>query len=232
MKRIIFSMIFIATVTTAFAQGEEGTFSIIPRIGVSIANISGDKIAYNFNGDTHKSRNKVGFMGGADFEYMATEDMSISIGGYYSIQGDRFPDMQITDADGKITGRARYRTNLDYLNFPVMFNYYVATGVALKAGCQVCYLIKANSKYEDTPISVNEKGQKTYGETTKYDSKVTSSYRRFDISIPIGASYEYMNVILDARYNIGLYNINSGSLNILKNHNRFFTVSIGYRFQM
>ena len=232
MKRIIFLMIFVAATATTFAQGEEGTFSIIPRIGVSIANISSYKATYNTNGDTHKSRNKVGFMGGVDLEYMATENMSITVGGYYSMQGARFPDMQITDKDNKITGRGRYHTDLQYINVPVMFSYYVAPGLALKAGCQMGFLLRGNTKYEDTPITVAEDGKKTYGEMVAHNDKVTSDYKRFDVSIPVGVSYEYMNVILDARYNIGLYNISDNSLNIFKNHNNFFTVSVGYRFQL
>lgn len=214
------------------AQGEVGTFSIIPRIGVSIANLSGDKMTYSPEGDTKKSRNKAGFMGGADIEYMAAENMGVSLGAYYSVQGDRFPDMEITSSDGSITGRARCHTDLHYLNVPAMFNYYVTEGLALKAGCQVGFLLGAREQYEDTPITVNDKGEKSYGTTTKTKRTTTDSHRRIDVSLPIGLSYEYMNVIIDARYNIGFYNVNKSSLNLFKQRNRFFTVSVGYRFQM
>ena len=52
----------------------------------------------------------------------------------------------------------------------------------------------------------------------------------FDLSIPVGASYEYMNVILDARYNLGLTNIYKYDL--IKSKNRVITVTVGYRFNL
>lgn len=39
-----------------------------------------------------------------------------------------------------------------------------------------------------------------------------------------------MNVILDARYNFGLTNIYK--IDAMKSKNRFFTITVGYRFNL
>lgn len=59
---------------------------------------------------------------------------------------------------------------------------------------------------------------------------ITICRHTVDLSIPVGASYEYMNVILDARYNFGLTNIYK--IDAMKSKNRFFTITVGYRFNL
>ena len=49
-----------------------------------------------------------------------------------------------------------------------------------------------------------------------------------DISIPLGLSYEYMNVVVDARYNWGLTKIH----NLTDSKNSFFTFTVGYKFEL
>ena len=109
-----------------------------------------------------------------------------------------------------------------------MFNCYVARGFALKAGVQVGFLLDGKIKYEETPFTVNEDGSKEYGDTEAYNNDFAGN--TVDLSIPVGASYEYMNVILDARYNFGLTNIYK--IDAMKSKNRFFTITVGYRFNL
>lgn len=47
MKRIILSLAIAACAVTASGQPERGTFSIIPRVGVAIANISNESFVYD-----------------------------------------------------------------------------------------------------------------------------------------------------------------------------------------
>jgi hypothetical protein len=52
--------------------------------------------------------------------------------------------------------------------------------------------------------------------------------KTFDFSIPVGISYEYMNVCLDARYNIGVSKIaDRGS-----DRNSVFQITLGYKFKL
>ena len=49
----------------------------------------------------------------------------------------------------------------------------------------------------------------------------------FDFSIPVGFSYEFNRITVDARYNIGLTKLISGSDNAI--HNKVFAITLGYK---
>lgn len=232
-KRIILFVAFVASAFAAFAQNEVGRFSIIPRLGVSIANMSNNSIYVTSgsgdNSDELKSRNKAGLLAGFDVDYQATSQVSVSLGLQYSLQGCSYPDHQTAGSEeNSFTGTRDWVTDLHYLNVPLMFNCYVAKGFALKAGVQVGFLLDGKIKYEETPFTVNEDGSKEYGDTKAYN--IDFAGNTVDLSIPVGASYEYMNVILDARYNFGLTNIYK--IDAMKSKNRFFTITVGYRFNL
>ena len=55
--------------------------------------------------------------------------------------------------------------------------------------------------------------------------------RNTDFSIPVGISYEYKNVIIDARYKFGLSNLwKDDSFKTEKN--KVFDFTVGYRFEL
>ena len=56
--------------------------------------------------------------------------------------------------------------------------------------------------------------------------------KKVDVSLPIGLSYEYMGVVLDARYNLGLTNVDDSPGHDDSCKNRVFTFSVGYRFAL
>lgn len=95
--------------------------------------------------------------------------------------------------------------NLNYLNVPILANVYVAKGFALKAGIQPGFLLSAKSLGHDYKDRCN----------------------KVDLSIPVGLSYEFSNVILDARYNIGLTKIEKDGD---ANKNSVIQVTLGYKF--
>ena len=75
--------------------------------------------------------------------------------------------------------------NLDYINVPVLANVYVAPGLALKAGPQIGFMTRAKCG----------------------DFDFKDIYKTVDFSIPVGASYEISDFVIDFRYNIGVTNI-------------------------
>lgn len=75
--------------------------------------------------------------------------------------------------------------NMDYINIPVLANVYVAPGLALKAGPQIGFLTRA--KVDDVDFK--------------------KACNTVDFSIPIGASYEFSDFVIDFRYNIGVSNV-------------------------
>ena len=103
-----------------------------------------------------------------------------------------------TIGDEEIGGE---KWNPGYLNIPLTVNYYVVNGLALKAGVQPGFMI-AKDKQE---------GVKT-----------------FDLSIPVGASYEYQNFVFDARYNIGVTKVADHG----DGYNNVIQITVGYKFKL
>ena len=59
---------------------------------------------------------------------------------------------------------------------------------------------------------------------------MTDNMKRIDVSVPVGISYEYRNVLLDARYNLGLLKINKDEYSTFKN--KVFSFTVGYIFDL
>jgi opacity protein-like surface antigen len=51
---------------------------------------------------------------------------------------------------------------------------------------------------------------------------------KFDLAIPVGLSYEYNHITLDARYNIGITKLFSDSDDTVRN--QVVAVTLGYKF--
>ena len=115
----------------------------------------------------------------------------------------------------------------DYVNIPIMASIYGARNLAFKIGAQIG--INTGGRSEMTTISfVRDKdGNASTESITK--SKTDTKLRKVDFSIPVGLSYEYMNVIIDARYNIGLTKVYDNGID---GKNSVFTFSAGYRFTL
>jgi hypothetical protein len=227
MKKGLLILALFAVVISASAQRDPGSWSLIPRLGVSIANMTDNDLVIGVDGSSISSKYKAGMVGGVDVEYQVIDKASVILGAYYSMQGCRYADCEYT-SDGKTSyGYKNNRTNLQYINVPLLLNCYVAQGLAVKAGVQLGFLLDAKSKVESTPITKNKDGSQSYGDMEKMSTSFTDNCHSVDFSIPVGVSYEYMNVILDARYNFGLSKIYK--VDGLSSKNRNFTVSVGYR---
>ena len=163
----------------AFAQFAPGTLSIQPKVGLNIANLS----------DLDNTDPRLGVVVGAELEYQFTDLLSLSAGALYSMQGcksDNGISLFGIDVNTKTT------TKTDYLNIPILLNVYVTKGLAVKLGLQPGMNLSAKSKYEGSVAG--------YGGESEGDIDVQS----FDLSLPIGVSYEISNFVIDGRYNFGL----------------------------
>ena len=106
--------------------------------------------------------------------------------------------------------------NLDYLNIPIRAKVYVAPGFSIIAGVQFGFLTR--EKAGDYDI-------KDYTES-------------FDFSIPLGASYEISNVVIDARYNLGLTKLSKEKkvgdawVDGSDSKNSVIMLTVGYRFDL
>ena len=194
MKKLLLVAAIMMASTCAFAQSlhEPGSLTLQPRIGFSAA---------DFN-NTEDTEARVGLVVGPEFEYTLTDRFSIAAGLNYSQQGTELKNTDVT-----------YK--MDYLTIPVVANFYVVKGLALKAGLQpginLSAKLKANGKEAD------------------FDDDAVKS---FDIALPVGISYEFKNFVLDARYTFGLTKIFDEKIVDLDSKNLGFQLTLGYKFTL
>ncbi len=114
MKKFLASTLMLFAASTAtFAQHAVGSFTLQPKVGISIADIT--------KNDLTKSR--IGFVGGLEGEYQVADIFSLSLGVNYSQEG-----YKVKNSDAKV--------KLDYINVPILANVYVVKGLAVKLGVQ------------------------------------------------------------------------------------------------
>ena len=192
MKKLLLMAAVMLSSVGAFAQHAVGSFTLQPKVGINIANITN-------NGDYGKAR--VDFAGGLEGEYQVSDIFSLSAGLMYSRQGYKVKDnvASLSDKDWKPS----------YLNVPVLANVYVVPGLAVKLGVQPGFMV---DKDKDG-----------------YKGEVNT----FDLSIPVGLSYEYNNFVLDGRYNWGVTKINKHSVKGFDDtRNSVFQITLGYKFSL
>lgn len=259
MKRLLtalFTTLLTTLLTTPqlMAQQPVGTFSIMPRVGVTLPHLTGKPeatVTFFIPGDgtgrpsfsqgangigqvismgTDKCRRTTGYFFGFDAMYQLTSRLALSAGAGYAFQGTKYedfgnlaeedPEHEILICDTEI--------DLRYITVPLMASYYVAEGLALKAGIQPAFLVTKNIK---SKIAVDDNG-------ANYKEKL-EGLNSLDLSIPVGLSYEYENVVLDARYNIGLSDLTKDNTTLGAQHpvrdkkkprNSVFMFTVAYKF--
>ena len=205
MKKLMILMAILTMAVVAKAQHEEGDFMVQPKVGLNIATLSA----------ADKSITDLHF--GIEAEYMVADKFSLGLGAILSNQGAKYDYWDEY-------GQNKYTVDLDYVHVPILASYYVLPGLAVKAGVQPGFKMRAKAKLDDRTIDLDELyklGSNMLGE----DIKVS----KFDLSIPVGISYEYKNIVLDARYNWGLIKVmNVGDAF----YNRCFMLSLGYKLEL
>lgn len=207
MKKL-FTMVVLMTISlTALAQHEEGDITIQPKVGMTISNIT--------DGDNWK----INLTYGVEFERFFTDQFSASLGVMFTNQGCKY---KVYTDYGDI-GVESYPIKLDiyYGTLPIMANYYVLPGLALKAGIQPAFRVKARVEQDGTKIDLDRAIDAMYDGN---DNKL----RTFDLSIPVGFSYEFKGITFDARYNIGVTKLISDTDDGI--YHKVFIMTLGYKF--
>lgn len=184
MKKIFAMVVAIFVSMSMFAQGEVGSFYISPKVGVNIATLT----------TPDNARMRLGLALGGEVGYQMTEKFAVTAGVMYSHQGAKQVQAETL--------------KMNYLTMPVMVDYYLLKGLAVKAGVQPGLLVFTSCAARDTH----------------------DVYNKVDVSIPMGLSYEYRNVMLDARYHLDLLKVNKrGSFS---SRNSLVQVTVGYKFNL
>lgn len=145
---------------------------------------------------------RFGVAAGVEAEYQATDIFGISAGVLYSMQGNKFEERGITTTN-----------KVDYINIPILANVYVVKGLAVKVGVQPGFKVNDEYKIGNGDHSISGNADKA---------------KSFDFSIPVGMSYEFSNVVLDARYNFGCTKVLDG----VDCRNSVFQITLGYKFDL
>ena len=208
------------------AQGDT-YWRLYPKVGVNLSKFPNDIIYVGFSDNKEqKTRYKQGLTAGAEVscEHHA---LSASLGLMYSNRGTKYNDFTYEDAteQERVSG---IQYTLHYLEMPLMVGYELAEGFKVKAGIQPGYLLKAKFMEDRITSEKLKEGQMKVVSTEDVDIECTDLFKRFDFSIPIGISYEYSNVVIDARYVIGI----TDNSKYFKARNSGFTFTVGYGFDL
>lgn len=227
MKRII-TLAFLSAISLAsFAQSKAGTWSVIPHVGVSIASLThqsgGIEVGDNQSQEL-KPQARPGFTGGVDVMYQASDNVGLSIGLSYVQAGCKYKDVD----DNGVTWHDHY-DRMDYISVPLVAHSYIAPGLSINVGVAPSFLIYGNYHAGMQTYDVDTDGHRTNVKEAEIDQDIKKGLRNFTLSIPVGISYEYENVVLDARYNVGVLNAYKYGLTA---RNKVFEVSVGYKFDL
>jgi hypothetical protein len=162
--------------------------------------------------DTPAGRVSLGIKGGVNLYNVQNDDNTKydqRIGYNFGLLGHIHLDNQfaiqpeiVYSTQGAKIGNTKY--NLDYINVPVLFQYMFDNGFRLQAGPQVGFLMSATNNKDD--------------------------FNPIDFGVSVGMSYVVPTTGLgiDARYNLGLNNINKS--NVVKSTNRGLQLGLFYIF--
>ena len=213
MKKLLLLVALMAVTLSAQAQHEQGDVTIQPRVGFTISNIT----------DGDKSKMNLAY--GVDFERFFTDQFSVSLGLMFTNQGCKFDigkyDTNLGGSSSNGSSSNTTKLNIYYGSLPIMANFYVLPGLALKAGVQPAFRVKAKIENGDTKLDLDNMIDMLFaGEGNKLNT--------FDLSIPVGLSYEIIGITADVRYNFGLTKLISNTDKGI--YNKVFTVTLGYKF--
>lgn len=227
MKRIAILIVLVTSTLVSMAQNKLGTWSVIPHVGVSISSLLGGSGIYEI-GDNEivkvKPHSLLGFIGGADVMYQASDVVGVSAGLSFVQAGCKFKD-------DKEKNSVVYNRNLrmNYVAMPILIHSYLLPGFSVRAGVEPTLLLGAKSHEVQQSFDVNIEGEKSDFSEDEFTIDIKKRMRKIGLSIPIGLSYEYENVVLGALYHVGVFNIYKGGDS---SRNSIVEVSVGYKFNL
>ena len=195
MKKIMMIAVMAVMCLTASAQNHRrsgGAITLQPMIGLSYGTLRGE---YSTTSGTIKYDNddpRYGLAVGAEGEYYFDNGwFTLSAAALYMQQGCKISSVT---------------TKLDFINIPVLANFYVAKGFALKIGLQPGFLVGDN---------------------------VEGECKSFNFSIPVGLSYEFKNgITLDLRGGYSLTRVDKFDNDDFKYYTDGGSLTIGYKFEL
>jgi hypothetical protein len=219
MKKIMMIAAMMVATLIANAQNQVGQLSIKPTIGLNFATMT----------KAVDSKVRTGLNIGLEAEYGVSEKFGVTAGLFYSQQGVKsdadwgFFLIEDTKLIGATQFEGKTTVKLDFINIPIMAQYYIVPGLAIKAGIQPGFNVLKKVYLDGVTYNASIQG----GAIEKVDDsfKIDEGVKGFQFAIPVGLSYEYANFVLDARYNIGV----TKAIQDVSSHHSVFSISLGYK---
>ena len=130
-KMMMIAALMVATLT-ANAQFAAGTFSLQPKAGLTLSEIT-----------SNDARIKAGFTAGVEAQYQVNYWFGVAAGVSYAQQGTK-----VKSVDPKI--------NLGYINVPIMAKFYPVKRLALGAGIQPGFMTSAKVKGDNVDVDIKD----------------------------------------------------------------------------
>lgn len=164
--------------------------------------IKGGLNAFTIKSDNNNVDTKLGYHIGLIGHIHISNQFALQPELIYSVQGAKYT----------VSGE-EVNLHLNYVNLPLLFQYMFDNGFRLQAGPQLGFLASAKSEVNETNTDVKD------------------SFEKMDVGLSVGASYvnPLSNFGVDARYNVGLTNINENAG--VEAFNRGFQVGFFYLFK-
>ena len=205
-SKMIFLIVgIILNINFGYAQKSREGFSCGIKSGINMSSLVSEESLFERNENAISK--KFGYVGGIFVEYKFTKCFYLSSDLFYSRKG--------FNVELPVVGNALIdtRVQLNYLDIPIMSNFYVYKGLVLKVGLQPSILL--SSKFQVKRVSVS----------------VFESFRHFDCSMPVGIAYDFENgLILDLRYSLGVNAVLKSQERGDLNNNSVFSFMVGFRF--
>ena len=194
MKRIAILIVLVTSTLVSMAQNKLGTWSVIPHVGVSISSLLGGSGIYEIGieqGTEVKTHALLGFVGGADVMYQASDAVGLSAGLSFVQAGCKLEDY--TDEYTIVYDR---NLRMNYVTMPILIHSYLLPGLSVKAGIEPTLLVSAKNHEVQQSYEVDKEGKKSNFHEDEFTIDMNNRMRKFGLSIPVGVSYEYENVVL------------------------------------
>lgn len=208
MKKLFLAAVTLCTIGATQAQ----SIKIGLKGGVNYA---------TFAGDVQETDGLIGFVAGGFVNVKINDKFSFQPELLYSLQGSG------EKSTGTIFGTTfnyEDKTELGYINVPLMFKLNVIEGFSVEVGPQIGFLLSADRKRTSTSTTNGS----TKSQETSTDVK--DNYKETDFGVNFGLGFDLSkNINAGVRYNLGLTNILKDSSNFTVN-NSVFTLALGYSF--
>ena len=130
MKRIAILIVLVTSTLVSMAQNKLGTWSVIPHVGVSISSLLCGSGIYEIGieqGTEVKTHALLGFVGGADVMYQASDAVGLSAGLSFVQAGCKLEDY----TDNHTVVYDRY-LRINYVSMPILVHNKLLPGLLLR----------------------------------------------------------------------------------------------------